>query len=354
MPHTAPPRSAAARAPVPTAATVDLCLCRRDSNTQKQVCRSLLWWSPLLSLGPGAHNVLFAPFKHLWQVWGLILNTTRPSCWDFFLALGCGVSFSVRSYIFLSVVDQQLAQILVFTQEKMSTIKNRNGLDLTEAEDIKKRWQKYTEELYIRDLHDPDNHNGVITYLEPDTLECKVKWALGSIIMNKASEGDGIQVELYQILKDDAVKVLHSICQQIWKTQQCHRTGKDLLSFQTQRKAMPKDAQTTTQLHSSHTLAKKCSKFSKPGFNSTWTVNFKMFKLDLEKAEEPEIKLPTSVGSSKKQESSRKTSTSALLTMQSLWLFGSQQTVENSSSDGNTRLSDLPPEKPVCRSRSNS
>ena len=102
---------------------------------------------------------------------------------------------------------------------KMGSIKDRNSRDLTEAEDIKKRWQEYTE-LYKRDLHDPDNHNGVITHLEPDILECKVKWALGSITMNKASGGDGIPVELFQILKDDAVKVLHSICQQIWKTQQ--------------------------------------------------------------------------------------------------------------------------------------
>ena len=97
----------------------------------------------------------------------------------------------------------------------MSTIKDRNGKDLTEAEEIKKRWQEYPEELYKKDLHDPDNHNGVITYLEPDILECKVKWALGNLTMNKASGGDGIPVELFQILKDDAVKVLHSIWQQI-------------------------------------------------------------------------------------------------------------------------------------------
>ena len=102
----------------------------------------------------------------------------------------------------------------------MDTIKNRNGLDLTEAEDVKKRWQQYTEELYKKDLHDPVNHNGVITHLEPDIQECKVKWALESITMNKASGCDGIPVELFQILKDDAVKVLHSLCQQIWKTQQ--------------------------------------------------------------------------------------------------------------------------------------
>ena len=96
---------------------------------------------------------------------------------------------------------------------KMGTIKDRNGMDLTEAEDIKKRWQEYTEELYKKDLQDPDSHDGVVTHLEPDILECKVKWALGSLTMNKASGGDGIPVELFQILKEDAVKVLHSICQ---------------------------------------------------------------------------------------------------------------------------------------------
>ena len=97
---------------------------------------------------------------------------------------------------------------------------SRNGMDLAEAEDIKKRWQEYTEELYKKDLHDPDNHEDVITHLEPDILECEVKWALGRITTNKASGSDGISVELFQILKDDAVKVLHSVCQQIWKTQQ--------------------------------------------------------------------------------------------------------------------------------------
>ena len=101
---------------------------------------------------------------------------------------------------------------------KMGTIKYRNGRDLTEAEDIKKRWQEYTEELYKKELHDPDNHDGMITDLEPDILECKVKWVLGSITTNKASGGDGIVVELFQILKDVSVKMLHSICQQIWKT----------------------------------------------------------------------------------------------------------------------------------------
>ena len=103
---------------------------------------------------------------------------------------------------------------------KMGSIKDRSGMDLTEAEDIKKRWQEYIEELYKKGLHNPDNHNGMITHLEPDILECEVKWALESTTTNKASGGDGIPVELFQTLKGDAVKVLHSICQQIWKTQQ--------------------------------------------------------------------------------------------------------------------------------------
>ena len=114
---------------------------------------------------------------------------------------------------------------------KMGSIKDRNGRDLTEAEDIKKRWQEYTEELYKKDIHNPDNHNGVITHLEPDILECEVKWALGSITTNKASGGDGIPIELFQILKDDAVKVLQSICQKICKLSSGHRTGKGQFSF---------------------------------------------------------------------------------------------------------------------------
>ena len=130
---------------------------------------------------------------------------------------------------------------------KMGTIKDRNGMDLSEAEDIKKRWQEYTEELYKKDLYDPDNHDGVITNLEPDILECEVKWALKIITRNKASGGDRIPVELFQILRDDAVKEMMLLF---------HRTGKGQFSFQYQRQAMPKNVQTTAQLHSSHTLAK--------------------------------------------------------------------------------------------------
>ena len=166
---------------------------------------------------------------------------------------------------------------------KTGSIKDRNSMDLTKAED-KKRWQEYTEELYKKDLHDPDNHDGVITHLEPDMLECEVKWVLENITTNKISGADGIPVELFQILKDDDVKVLHSICQHIWKTQQwphdwttehiivyiclarsaskfgklssSHRTGKCQFSFQSPKEAMSNNYQTTTQLLSSHMLAK--------------------------------------------------------------------------------------------------
>ena len=137
----------------------------------------------------------------------------------------------------------------------MGTIMDRNGMDLTEAEDIKKRWQEYTE-LYKRDHHDLDNHNGVITHLEPDILECKVRWALGSITTNKASGGDRIPAELFSILKDDSAQVLHSICQQIWKTQQWLQDWKRSVFIPIPKKGNAKNVQTTSQLHSSHTLAK--------------------------------------------------------------------------------------------------
>ena len=131
----------------------------------------------------------------------------------------------------------------------MGSIKDRNGLDLTEAEDIKKRWQENTKELYKKDLHDPDNHSGVITHLEPDILKCEVKWAFGSITMNKANGGDGISVELFQILKDDAVKVLHSICRPILKS--AVATGLEKVSFH----SSPKESQCQTMLKLPHSCS---------------------------------------------------------------------------------------------------
>ena len=140
---------------------------------------------------------------------------------------------------------------------KMGTINDRNGMDLTEAKYIKKRWQEYTEELHKKDLNHPDNHVGVITHLKPDILECEVKWALGSITTNKAIRGDGIRVELFQVLKDDAVKVLHSICQQIWKTQQWSQDWKRSVFIPIGKKGNAKECSDYHKiLHSSHMLAK--------------------------------------------------------------------------------------------------
>ena len=151
----------------------------------------------------------------------------------------------------------------------MDSIKDRNGLDLTEAEDIRKRWQEYTEKLYKKGLNDPDNHDGVITYLEPNSLECEVKWSLGSITTNKASGGDGIPAVLFQILKDDAVIVLHSICQQIWKIQQCPQHWKRSVFIPVSKRAMPKNVQTTVQLFSFFMLVRLCSKSFRLSFSST-------------------------------------------------------------------------------------
>ena len=175
-------------------------------------------------------------------------------------------------------------------------------MDLTEAEDIKKKWQEYTEELHRKDLHDPDNHNGVITHLEPDIVECKVKWALGSITVNKASGDDGILDELFQILKDDAVTVLHSICQQIWKTQQWPRDWKRSVFIPIPKKGNGRECSNYRTIALISHASKVMLKILQARLQHTWTVNFPMFKLDLEKAEEPEFKLPTSVGSSEKQE----------------------------------------------------
>ena len=139
---------------------------------------------------------------------------------------------------------------------RMGSIKDRNGMDLTEAEDIKKRWQEYTEELYKKDLHNPENHDGVITHLGPEILECEVKWALESITMNKASGGDGIPVELFKSWKMMLRKCCTQYASKFGKLSSGHSTGKGQFSFQSQRKTMPKNAQNTAQLHSSHTVVK--------------------------------------------------------------------------------------------------
>ena len=191
-------------------------------------------------------------------------------------------------------------------------------MDLTEAEDIKKRWQEYTEELHKKDLHDPDNHNGVITHLEPDILECEVKWALESITTNRGSGGDGIPVELFQILKDDAVKVLHSICQQIWKTQQWPQDSKRSVFIPVPKKGS----------------AKECSNYRTIALISHVSrVRLKILQVRLQQYvthELPDVQAGFRKGRGtrdqianihwiiEKAKSSRRTSISALLTMQSL------------------------------------
>ena len=151
---------------------------------------------------------------------------------------------------------------------KMGKIKDRNGMDLTEAEYIKKRWQEYTEELYKKDLNDPDNYDSVITHLEPDILECEIKRALGSITANKASGGDGILVELFQILKDDALKVLHSIHQQIWSTQHWPQDWKRSVFIAIPKKGSAKECSNDCTIALISHASKIISKFSNPGFNN--------------------------------------------------------------------------------------
>ena len=183
---------------------------------------------------------------------------------------------------------------------KMSTIKDRNGMDLTEVEDIKKRWQEYTEELYKKDLHDLDNHDCVITHLEPDILECEVKWALGSITMNKASGGTGIPVELFQILKDAAVKVLHSLCQQIWKTQQWPQGWKRSVFIPIPRKGIVQRMFKLPQDHTHFTYYQGNAQILQARLQ--WYVNQELPNVQarFRKGRGTMIKLPISIGSQNK------------------------------------------------------
>ena len=179
---------------------------------------------------------------------------------------------------------------------KMGTIKDRNGMHLTEAENIKKRWQEYTEELYKKDLHYPDN-DGVITHLQPYILECEVKWALGSITTNKASGGDGIPVELFQILKDDAVKVMHSICQQIWKTQQWPQDWKKSVFIPIPKKGNAKEC---SDYHTNALISharKIMLKILQAGLQQYVNCELPDIQSGCRKGRRPEIKLPASTGS---------------------------------------------------------
>ena len=229
-------------------------------------------------------------------------------------------------------------------------------MDLIEAEDIKKRWQEYTEELYKKDHHDPDNHDGVITHthLDPDILECKVRWVLGSISKNKTSGGDGIPIELFQILKDDAVKVLHSICQQIWKTQQRPQDWKRSVFI-----PIPKKGN-----------AKECSNYCIIALIShTSKIMLKILQARLQQhmnQELPDIQAGFRKGRRTRDqignihwiiENTREFQKNiyfCFMGYAKAFDFIDHNKLENSSRDGNTRPPDLPPEKFVCRSRSNS
>ena len=201
--------------------------------------------------------------------------------------------------------------------KKFSAIKKKLTKN-SEAKGIKKRWQEYTAELYKKDHNDPDNHDGVITHLEPDILEYKVEWALGNITTNKASRGNGIPAELFQSLKDDAVKVLYSICQQIWKTQQWPQDWKKSVFISVPEKGNTKECSNYCTIalisHASKVMLKNLQARLQQYVNR----ELPDVQAGLEKAQEPEMKLPTSTASWKKQESSRKTSISALLTMPKL------------------------------------
>ena len=161
----------------------------------------------------------------------------------------------------------------------MGSIKDRNGMDLREADDINKRWQEYTEELYKKDFHDPDNYNGVITHKEPDILECEVKLTLESITTNKASGGDGIPFELLQILKDDALKMLHSICQQIWKIQQWPQNWKRSVFIPIAKKSNAKDCSNYSTIALISHVSKVMLKILEDRLQQYITMNFQMFKL---------------------------------------------------------------------------
>ena len=197
---------------------------------------------------------------------------------------------------------------------KMGTVKDRNGLDLTEVEDIKKRWQEYTEELYKKDVNDPDNHNGVITHLEPDILECEVKWSLGSTTTNKATGVMEFQLSYFNWNKDDVVKVLHSICQQIWKTQQWPQDWKRSVFIPILKKGNAKECSNYCTITLISHASKVYSKIFQARLHQYVTQELPDEEAGLRKGKEPEIKLSTSTGSQKKQENSRKTSTSASLT----------------------------------------
>ena len=234
---------------------------------------------------------------------------------------------------------------------KTGTIKDRNCMDLTEAEDIKKRWQEYTEELYKKDLHDPHNHDGVITHLEPDILECEVKGALGSVTMNKASGGDGIPVEWFQILKDDAVKVLHSIRQQIWKTRQWPQNWKQSVFIPIPKRGNAKEWSNYYTIALTSHASKVMLKILQARLQQYMDHELSDVQGGFRKGQGTRDQIANIWWIIEKERVSEKHILWLYWLCQSLW---QQKTVENSSRDRNTKQPHLPPEKSVCRSGSNS
>ena len=231
----------------------------------------------------------------------------------------------------------------------MGSIKDRNGRNLTEAEDIKKRWQEYTEELYKKDLHDPDNHDDVITHLEPDILECEVKWALGSITTKKASGGDGISVELFQTLKDDAVKALHSICQQIWKIQQWPQDWKMSVFIPIPKKGNAKECLNYRTIALISHANKVIFKILQARLQQYVNCELPDVQADFRKGKGTGDQIANIRWIIKRAREFQKNIYFSFIDYAKVF-----DCVENSLRDGNTRPPDLPLEKSVCRSGNNS
>ena len=237
---------------------------------------------------------------------------------------------------------------------KMETIKDRNGMDLTQAEDIKKRWQEYTEELYKKDLHDPDNHNGVITHLEPDILECEFKWALGMITTNKAIGGDGIPVEQFQILKGDALKVLHSTCQQIWTTQQWPQDWKGSVFIPIPKKGYAKECSNYCTIALISHASKVMLKILQARFQQYVNCELPDVQAGLRKGRGNRDQIANIHWIIKKAREFQKSIYFCFIDYAKAFDCVDHDKLENSERGGNTRSPYLFPETFVCRSRSSS
>ena len=236
----------------------------------------------------------------------------------------------------------------------MGSIKDRNATDLTEAEDIKQKWQEYTEELYKKDFHDPDNHDSVITDLKQDILECEVKWALESITTNKASGGDGIPVELFQILKDDAVKVLHSICQQIWKTQQWPQDRKRSVFTPISKKGNAKECSNYCTIALISQASKVMLKILQARLQQYVNCELSGVQAGFRKGRGTRDQTANIPWIMEKAREFQKNIYFCFIDYAKAFDCVDHNKLENSERDGNTRPPDLPLEKPICRSGSNS